>query len=131
MSGKSLRIVLVFALVLVAFAMVLGSAYAQGTTGNETATPEASATMGVGAGAAATATVGASTGAGTGAEATSTVGAATSGGAAATATAATPRTLPTTGGSDSATNTVTIVLLALGATAGLGGLLLRGLRRPL
>jgi hypothetical protein len=42
---------------------------------------------------------------------------------------ATPATLPTTGGTDSG-NTVAIVLLALGATAGLGGLLLRGLRRP-
>jgi hypothetical protein len=52
--------------------------------------------------------------------------------AAATAmtTTTTPGTLPTTGGSDSPASTATVVLLALGATTGLGGLLLRGLRQP-
>lgn len=88
MSRTTLRVLLVAVLVLVAFTVVLTSAYAQG--GTATATP------------------------------------ATTGGAAATAT---PATLPTTGGSTPA-STVTIVLLALGATAGLGGLLLRGLRQP-
>jgi hypothetical protein len=71
---------LVFALVFVAFAVVISSASAQTTTPGVTATPG---------------------------------------------------TLPTTGASDAATSTVTVVLLALGATAGLAGLLLRGLRRPL
>jgi hypothetical protein len=98
MSGKSLRILLVFALVLVAFAAVLGSAYAQ--TGTPEAADGATATM---------TTAGDTTGAAT----------------------VTPRTLPTTGAADAGTNTVTVVLLALGATAGLAGLLLRGLRRPL
>lgn len=80
--STTMRIMLVVALSLIAFAFVLGSAYAQtGTT-------------------------------------------------AATATAmATPATLPTTGGV-TPINTVTVVLLALGASAGLGGLLLRGLRQP-
>lgn len=72
------RILLVVALSLVAFMLVLGSAYAQ------TAVPGATAT---------------------------------------------PATLPTTGGV-TPINTVTVVLLALGASAGLGGLLLRGLRQP-
>lgn len=80
MSRQSLRLMLVFALVFVAFAVVISSASAQ------TATPGVTAT---------------------------------------------PGTLPTTGASDAATSTVTVVLLALGATAGLAGLLLRGLRRPL
>ena len=52
------------------------------------------------------------------------------GAAAAVTTTATPQTLPTTGGAATPTSTATIVLLALGATAGLGGLLLRGLRQP-
>jgi hypothetical protein len=108
MSGKTLRILLVFALVLVAFAAVLGSAYAQ------TSTPGTSG--------AATATMTTAGGAnGTGTNNAGALGAAT----------VTPRTLPTTGAADAGTSTLTVVLLALGATAGLGGLLLRGLRRPL
>jgi hypothetical protein len=46
------------------------------------------------------------------------------------ATTPTPATLPTTGGEADQMNVLAIVLLALGATAGLGGLLLRGLHRP-
>lgn len=97
---KSLRILLVAALVLGALAAVT-AVYAQGTT----------------------------TGGAAAATATATVGAATSGGAAVSATV-TPSTLPRTGGDTNPTSTATIVLLALGATAGLGGLLLRGLRQP-
>jgi hypothetical protein len=93
MSGKALRILLVTAMVVLAFSVVLVPAFAQ--TG--TATPTAMA--GGAAGAAATAS-------------------------------ATPRTLPTTGGDVNPVSTMTVVLLALGATAGLGGLLLRGLRQP-
>ena len=89
--SSTVRVLLVIALVLVAFVAVMGAVYAQGAT--PTATP---------------------------------------GDAGAPATAvATPRTLPTTGGAGMATNTLTVVLLALGATAGLAGLLMRGLRRPL
>jgi hypothetical protein len=80
--STTLRILLVVALAIVAFAAVLGSAYAQGGTATATAM----------------------------------------------AMTATPGTLPTTGG-PAAVNTLTVVLLGLGATAGLGGLLLRGLRR--
>lgn len=83
MSGKTLRILLIAVLVLVAFTAVMGSVSAQGTT------PTATATL-----------------------------------------AATPRTLPGTGGAVTPASTATVVLLALGATAGLGGLLLRGLRQP-
>jgi hypothetical protein len=79
--SSTMRILFVVALALVAFVLVMGSAYAQAGT----ATP----TMGT----------------------------------------ATPATLPQTGGA-AAVNSLTVVLLALGASAGLGGLLLRGLRQP-
>ena len=87
MSSTTLRILLVAALVLVAFAVLMSAAYAQ--TG--TATPMATA---------------------------------------AAVRTATPGTLPRTGAADTGASTATVVLLALGATAGLGGLLLRGLRQP-
>jgi hypothetical protein len=87
MSSMTLRILLVAALVLVAFAVLMSAAYAQ--TG--TATPMATTVMSI---------------------------------------TATPGTLPRTGAADSAASTATVMLLALGATAGLGGLLLRGLRQP-
>ena len=98
MSATSFRILLVTALVLVAFVAVLGSAYAQTGTSTPSGTEMSTATTAAGAISAATAT---------------------------------PRTLPTTGAADAGTSTITVVLLALGATAGLAGLLLRGLRRPL
>lgn len=97
--SPAIRVLLVVALALMAFLGVLGSAYAQTGTGTATAV----ATMG----AATTGSAAAATGVAT--------------------RTATPATLPTTGGS--AINTTTVVLLALGATAGLGGLLLRGLRQ--
>ncbi len=97
MSSTTLRILLVAALVLLAFTALMSAAYAQ--TG--TATPMATATL--------------------------TTGTTGSSGAAASAT---PGTLPRTGGTDTTTSTATVVLLALGASAGLGGLLLRGLRQP-
>ncbi len=87
MNSKILRILLVAALLLLAFAVVT-SAYAQGATGSNTSS------------------------------------------GAAAGTTATPSTLPRTGDATTPTSTATVVLLALGATAGLGGLLMRGLRQP-
>lgn len=83
--SSTMRVLFVVALVLVAFVVVMGSAYAQAGTATPMATVDAFT--------------------------------------------ATPATLPQTGGV-AAVNSLTVVLLALGATAGLGGLLLRGLRQP-
>ena len=64
------------------------------------------------------------------AQGTTTDAAATATVASGASVTATPGILPRTGGETGSASTATVVLLALGATAGLGGLLLRGLRQP-
>jgi len=101
MPGTTMRALLVSVLVVIALAAVFVPVAAQGTT--PTATPVGESADAAGA----------------------------AGGSPAATAAAMPSTLPSTGGGALTANALAVILLALGASLGLAGLLMRGLRWPL